>query len=87
MNWDRIEGSWKQYVGKVQEQWGKLTGEDLEIIRGKREQLIGKLQERHGYAKDEAQRQVDDFYRALREEEEARELQTATKSRARRAGR
>lgn len=64
MNWDQIEGKWKQATGKVKEKWGKLTDDDLQMIRGKRDQLIGKVQERYGIAKDEAERQVDEFSRA-----------------------
>lgn len=59
MDWDRIEGSWKQFTGKVKEQWGKLTDDDLTEIDGKREQLEGKIQERYGMAKDEAREQID----------------------------
>jgi uncharacterized protein YjbJ (UPF0337 family) len=61
MNWDRIEGNWKQLKGKVVEQWGKLTDDDLDRIAGKREQLAGRLQQNYGIAKDEAERQIDDF--------------------------
>ena len=59
MNEDRIEGNWKQLKGKVKEQWGKLTDDDLDVIDGKREQMVGKLQERHGIVKDEAEKQID----------------------------
>ena len=62
MNRDTIEGNWKQIKGKVREQWGKLTDDDLDVIEGKRTQLIGKVQERYGIAKDEAERQVDEFW-------------------------
>jgi uncharacterized protein YjbJ (UPF0337 family) len=61
MSWDILEGKWKQYSGKVKEKWGKLTDDDLENVRGKRDQLVGKVQERYGIAKQEAERQVDDF--------------------------
>jgi uncharacterized protein YjbJ (UPF0337 family) len=61
MNQDRIEGNWKQVKGKVKEQWGKLTDDDLDVIAGKRDQLLGRIQERHGLAKDEAHRQVESF--------------------------
>jgi uncharacterized protein YjbJ (UPF0337 family) len=63
MNQDRIEGNWKQVKGKVKEQWGKLTDDDLDVIAGKRDQLLGRIQQRHGIAKDEAERQVDTFER------------------------
>jgi uncharacterized protein YjbJ (UPF0337 family) len=61
MSWDRIEGNWKQFTGKVKEQWGKLTDDDLTAIKGKREQLEGKIQERYGYAKDRVKKEVDDW--------------------------
>lgn len=61
MNEDRIEGAWKQFKGKVKEQWGKLTDDDLDVIAGRRDQLAGKIQERHGVARDEAERQIKDF--------------------------
>jgi uncharacterized protein YjbJ (UPF0337 family) len=61
MNQDQIEGNWMQFKGKVKEQWGKLTDDDLDIIAGKRDQLLGRIQARHGLAKDEAEKQLDDF--------------------------
>lgn len=61
MNWDRIEGNWKQLKGRVRERWGKLTDSDLTAIEGKREQLIGKIQERYGIAKDAAEKQLKRF--------------------------
>ena len=63
MNWDQIEGKWKQVAGKVKERWGKLADDDLQFIRGKRDQLIGRIQERYGIAKEDAERQVDEFSR------------------------
>ncbi len=63
MNWDQIQGQWKQVKGKVVEQWGQLTDEDLEVVAGRRDQLAGKLQERYGIAKEEAEKQVADFER------------------------
>lgn len=61
MNWDRIEGNWKQFKGQVQDRWGKLTDDDLDRIDGERKQLEGKLQEAYGIGRDEAQKQVDEF--------------------------
>jgi uncharacterized protein YjbJ (UPF0337 family) len=63
MNWDRIEGHWKQITGKAKEQWGKLTDDDLDVVAGRRDQLAGKIQERYGVAKDEAERQLADWER------------------------
>jgi uncharacterized protein YjbJ (UPF0337 family) len=59
MDWDRIEGNWKQFRGKVKEKWGKLTDDDLDVIEGNRDQLEGKLQERYGKAKDDVRKGVD----------------------------
>jgi uncharacterized protein YjbJ (UPF0337 family) len=61
MNPDRIKGHWKQVKGRIKEQWGRLTEDDLDVIAGKRDQLLGRIQERHGMAKDEAQKQVREF--------------------------
>jgi uncharacterized protein YjbJ (UPF0337 family) len=61
MNWDRIEGNWKQFRGQVQQQWGKLTNDDLDTVEGRRVELVGKIQERYGIAKDEAEKQVDSW--------------------------
>jgi uncharacterized protein YjbJ (UPF0337 family) len=73
MNWDQLEGKWKQYSGKVKEKWGKLTDDDLEVVRGRRDQLIGKIQERYGIVRQEAEKQVDEFARAFRSEDSTRE--------------
>src|SRR5690606_1544204 len=61
MNWNQVEGNWEQFKGKVQSQWGKLTGDDLAVIDGKRKELTGKIQERYGKAQEEAEREVDDW--------------------------
>ena len=61
INKDTIEGTWKQFKGKIKEQWGKLTDDDLDVIDGKRQQLIGKIQERAGIARDEAEKQLADW--------------------------
>jgi uncharacterized protein YjbJ (UPF0337 family) len=63
MNQDRIEGRWKQLKGKVREQWGRLTEDDLDVIAGRRDQLLGRIQQRHGLARDEAEHQVSDWER------------------------
>jgi len=68
MNWDRVEGNWKGFKGRVREQWGKLTNDDLDVVAGKREQLAGKIQERYGIARDEADRQVNDWLERQRED-------------------
>jgi uncharacterized protein YjbJ (UPF0337 family) len=58
MNWDQIQGNWKQATGKAREQWGKLTDDDLDVVAGRRDQLAGKIQERYGVGKEEAERQL-----------------------------
>jgi uncharacterized protein YjbJ (UPF0337 family) len=65
MNWDRVEGNWKQVVGKVQQKWGKLTADDINLIEGKRTELTGRLQERYGIARDDAERQIDDWLKTI----------------------
>lgn len=82
MNWEQVQGKWKQYSGKVQEKWGKLTDSDLQMIKGQREQLVGKIQERYGIAKEDAQNQVDEYFKTL--DESAAETRS---DRARGAGR
>lgn len=61
MNWNQIEGNWEQFKGKAQTQWGKLTGDDLDVINGNRKQLAGRIQERYGIAQEEAEKQIDDW--------------------------
>jgi uncharacterized protein YjbJ (UPF0337 family) len=67
MNWDRIQGNWKQFRGRAREAWGKLTDDDLDQAEGKRDRLIGKIQERYGVAKDEAESRVDRWGAELRD--------------------
>ena len=66
MNWDKIEGNWKQMTGKAREKWGKLTDDDLAAINGQRDQLEGRLQQRYGYAKDQARKDVDSWFSSLK---------------------
>ncbi|MBD8526279.1 CsbD family protein [Pseudomarimonas arenosa] len=61
MNWDIVKGNWKQFKGKVQTQWGKLTDDQLDVIDGKRVELLGKIQESYGISKDEAESQLAKF--------------------------
>jgi uncharacterized protein YjbJ (UPF0337 family) len=64
MNADVLKGKWLQLKGEARRQWGKLTDDDLDQIEGNSEKMVGKLQERYGYARDEAQREVDKFLRS-----------------------
>ena len=65
MNWDEIQGKWKQMSGSVREKWGKLTDNDLQTIAGKRDQFIGKLQQRYGFSREQAEKDVDAWQQAL----------------------
>lgn len=66
MNWDRIEGNWTQFKGKVKETWGKLTDDDYDQIAGRQDQLVGRIQERYGIARDEAEQQVKQWSDGLK---------------------
>jgi uncharacterized protein YjbJ (UPF0337 family) len=66
MNWDQIEGKWMQIKGQARQQWSRLTDDDIAAIRGKREELVGKVQERYGFAKEEAERQIESWAKSLR---------------------
>jgi uncharacterized protein YjbJ (UPF0337 family) len=85
MNWDQVEGKWKEVKGQAKEKWGKLTDDDLDVINGRRQQLVGKIQERYGTAKDEAERQADEFVKTMKTLPD--ETNTYETERARRVGR
>ncbi len=59
MDWETIRGSWKQYQGQIRSKWGKLTDQDMERVKGKRDELVGVIRERYGMAKDKAEVEVD----------------------------
>ena len=61
MNWDQIQGNWKQFKGKVQQQWGSLTDDDLDKVEGKQTELSGILQKRYGKSKEEADKMIDEW--------------------------
>lgn len=61
MNWDRIEGQWKQFKGRAKERWGDLTDDELDRIEGKRDLLLGRIQEQYGISRDEAEAQVREW--------------------------
>lgn len=65
MNWDQIEGKWKELKGQAKVKWGRLTDDELDIAEGHRDQLVGRLQQKYGIAKEEAERQLDDWSREL----------------------
>ena len=61
MNSDRIEGNWKEMKGKVQQKWGKLSDDDMNVIDGRREELVGKIQQAYGKSREEAEKEVDEY--------------------------
>lgn len=71
MNWDRVEGKWKHVKGSARSKWGKLTDNDLDLVAGKKDKFVGLLQERYGIAKDEAEKQIDEWLGSLGENAQA----------------
>ena len=69
MNWDQIKGNWKQLKGEARRRWGKLTDDEVDQAAGQREKLVGKIQERYGIAREEAQKQVDQWAAKLEEKQ------------------
>ncbi|WP_333829292.1 CsbD family protein [Pararhodobacter sp.] len=65
MNWDQVQGKWKQAKGSAKQQWGKLTDDELTQIEGSRDKLVGKVQEKYGIAKEEAEKQVDEWGKGI----------------------
>jgi uncharacterized protein YjbJ (UPF0337 family) len=65
MNWDQMEGKWKQVKGSIKEKFGKLTDDDLQMINGNRDKLVGKIQERYGIAREEAQKRAEEWAHTL----------------------
>ncbi|MGH8473888.1 MAG: CsbD family protein [Gammaproteobacteria bacterium] len=65
MNWDQVQGNWKQFKGKAQQVWGDFTDDDLDVIEGKREELVGQLQTKYGYTNEKAEQEADTWVRGL----------------------
>jgi len=86
MNWDRLEGKWKQMKGVVRAKWGMLTDDDLEAIGGRKDQLIGTIQERYGILREAAEARVDEWLAALRETSPATERHSKAQHKTGRAG-
>jgi uncharacterized protein YjbJ (UPF0337 family) len=63
MDWNRVEGNWKQLKGRAKQKWGKLTDDDLTTAAGRRDELAGRVQERYGVALDAARKEVDEWAR------------------------
>jgi uncharacterized protein YjbJ (UPF0337 family) len=69
MNWDQVEGKWKQFTGSARERWGKLTDDDWKTVGGKKDQLVGRIQERYGIAREAAEAQADEWSSKLKHSE------------------
>ena len=65
MNWEQIEGKWKELKGQARTKWGKLTDDDLENVAGKKDMLLGRLQQRYGYKRDQAEKELDTWIKGL----------------------
>ncbi|MCL4165589.1 UNVERIFIED_CONTAM: hypothetical protein GTU68_026908 [Idotea baltica] len=61
MNWDQIEGNWKEFKGKAQAKWGKLTDDEFDRIEGRRTELAGLIQQKYGKTRDEAEQEIDSW--------------------------
>lgn len=71
MNWDRIEGNWKQFKGSAKVRWGKLTDDHLDVLAGQHTQMAGKIQELYGISKGEAEKQLSEWQASVIEKMEA----------------
>ncbi len=65
MEWNQVEGKWREFKGKVRSKWGKLTDDDLEVVAGKKDALLGRLQQRYGMKRDQAEKEVDNWINTL----------------------
>jgi uncharacterized protein YjbJ (UPF0337 family) len=61
MNWDQVKGKWHEVKGSIRAKWGELTDDEIEELDGNREKMVGKIQQKYGVAKEEAEKQVDDW--------------------------
>ena len=76
MNWDQIEGKWKQMKGSMKQKWGQLTDSDFDQIAGQREKFVGRLQERYGYTREQAQNEIDQWMKTHQAETEQPKIKT-----------
>lgn len=65
MNWDTIQGSWKEMMGSARAKWGDITGDEWQSIAGRRDEIVGLVQKKYGQSRDEAERAVDEWSRGL----------------------
>ena len=67
MNWNRIEGNWKQFKVNVQQQCGLLTDDQLDVVAGRRDLLQGRIQALYGISKEETEKQLSDWEKRILE--------------------
>lgn len=65
MNWDIVKGNWEQMTGKIRQKWGELTDDEITQMKGQRDQVVGKIREKYGKTKDEAEKEVDEFFSTM----------------------
>lgn len=82
MNWEQIEGEWKQFKGSIKSKWAKLTDDDVAALGAKKDLLVGRIQERYGIMRDEAEKQVDEWIASLSRKDDTRDKQDKAKRRA-----
>ena len=68
MNRDILAGKWKEMKGRVKEQWGKITDDELDRAEGRADQMVGLLQQRYGYTREKAEEECDRFLRGTESE-------------------
>lgn len=76
MNWTQIEGKWDQLKGRIRTQWGKLTDDDISMLKGNRDELRGKLIERYGIAKEQAEEQINQWVSSFDADDQPRRGQS-----------
>jgi uncharacterized protein YjbJ (UPF0337 family) len=65
MNWDQIQGSWKEYAGRARTKWGEITDDEFEQAAGRKDEMVGLIQKRYGYEKERAERELDEWTNSL----------------------
>lgn len=65
MNWDQVAGKWKELKGQARQKWGDMTDDELDRAAGRREELVGLVQQKYGRTKEDAEREVDDYFHRL----------------------
>jgi uncharacterized protein YjbJ (UPF0337 family) len=67
MNEDILKGQWNQLKGQLRKQWGRLTDDDIDQIKGQRDILLGKLQEYYGKDREQNERELERWLEGYRE--------------------